>query len=93
MISGVRNDWNQPTTSAVDQDQHGGEGDSQVAEDLVGDLPLAVPFHRVAIRIGGQRGHVLLDLVAFRNLDPVDLRPKLQNRVDRALHRAGDVAR
>ncbi len=66
MTSGVMNDWNQPTTRRVDQDQHGGEGDAQIAEHFVGDVPLAVPLHGVAFGVGGQRGHVLLDGVARR---------------------------
>ena len=30
----------------VDQYEHRGEGEAEVAEDLVGDVPLAVPLHR-----------------------------------------------
>ena len=55
MTSGVVNDWNQPTTSDVDQHQHHGEGESQVAKHFIGDVPLAVPLHRVVIAIVGRR--------------------------------------
>jgi hypothetical protein len=30
----------------VDQDQHRGEGQAEIAEDLDGDVPFAIPFHR-----------------------------------------------
>ena len=32
----------------IDQHQHRGEGEAEVAKDFVGDVPLAVPLHRVA---------------------------------------------
>ena len=46
IASGTVNDWNQPTTRIGDQHQHHRERDAEVAEDLVGDLPLAVPLQR-----------------------------------------------
>ena len=45
----------------VDQHQHHREGDAQVAEDLVGDVPLAVPLHRELLGRERLCGAVLLD--------------------------------
>ena len=37
----------------VDENQHGGKRKSHIAEDLDGDVPLAVPLHRVVVgRVG-----------------------------------------
>ena len=64
----------------------------EIAEDLIGDVPFAVPFHGVAVGIGGQRRHVLLDGIAFGRFELVHLGPEFEDGVDRAFHRAGHVA-
>ena len=48
----------------VDQHQDGGEGQSKVAEDLDGDVPFAVPFHRGLIIAERQFGVVYLHRLA-----------------------------
>jgi hypothetical protein len=69
----------------IDQDQHCGEGDTEIAKYFARDVSLAAPLHRVAPGIRRKRRHMLLDLVAFGNLDFVDLRPEFQNPVNRTL--------
>ena len=76
----------------VDQNQHGCEGEAKVAKDLDGDVPFAVPLHRVVVsrfrlhrvvarkRVSGWERKVVERLVHF------------ENRVHRALLRAGHIA-
>jgi hypothetical protein len=45
----------------VDQDTHGAEGEAEVAEDLEGDLPLAVPLDGGFAVVGGHGEVVELD--------------------------------
>ena len=57
-----------PHDHDVDQDEHGGEGDPQVPEDLVGDVPFAVPLHGVPVFEPGLHRRVLLQFVALGQL-------------------------
>jgi hypothetical protein len=61
MVSGTPNAFEPPHHEDVDEDEHRREGQTQVAEDLVGDVPLAVPFHRVLRRVERLAGVVDLE--------------------------------
>jgi len=51
MTRGVLNDFEPGYVEHVDEDEHEGEGEPQVTEDLVSDVPLAVPFHRQPVGV------------------------------------------
>ena len=77
----------------VDQQEHHGECQPEIAKDFEGDVPLAVPLHGEAI--GGQRlpGHEPLHRVALRQMQLVEGTVQFEDGVDRALLAAGDVGR
>ena len=47
IVSGVDERLEPADDQHVDQDEHRREGDAEVAKDLVGDVPFAVPLHCV----------------------------------------------
>ena len=53
----------------VDQHEHRREGDAEIAEDLVRDVPLAVPLHRVLRRCRRAARVVDLERVALRHAE------------------------
>ena len=75
-----------------DQHQHHAEGNAQIPEDLVGDVPFAVPFHGEAPVAVRHVSRVLFDLVAFRKGNRFDLFAHFQNGIDRAFLCAGHIA-
>ncbi len=60
MAIGTAKLWNQPIDQDRDEHQHDREGDAEVAEHLVGDLPLAVPLERRPVARERRRDRVAL---------------------------------
>ena len=66
MVSGVDERLEPADDQDVDEHQHGGERDAEIAEHLVGDVPLAIPLHRVARAVERLPGVEDLEAVALR---------------------------
>ena len=77
----------------VDQHDHGRERDAEIAEHLVGDVPLAVPLHRVGRRVERLFGVVDVEGVAFRQPHRRQRPVHAEDGVDRALDLAGHIGR
>ena len=79
----------------VDQHHHRAEGEAQVAEHLVGDLPLPVPLHGHVLGEERLAGHVTGDAAPVGQAHPVQRPVHAEDRVHRTLlltgHVAGDV--
>ncbi len=77
----------------VHEDEDDAEGDAHVAEDFVGDLPLAIPLDGVGVFVFGHAVHELGDGFAVGGFEGIDLGHDVENSVDGALAFAADFAR
>ena len=80
----------------VNQHQHGGERQAEVAEHFDRDVPFAVPFHRGCWSVNGRMAVVNFQRRAVAaEFARVEFRQRLvhfQNRIHRAFHHARHVA-
>src|ERR1017187_8881681 len=77
----------------VDENEHCGEGQSHVPKDLDGDVPFAVPLHRVVVRRVRHRRVVARQRVSGRKREMVEILVHFHDGVDRAFFRSSHVSR
>jgi hypothetical protein len=75
----------------VDENEHQGECNAEVAEHLIGDVPLSVPLHRQSVCALRQVGRVTVDGIPLGGLQLGDPPVQGGDGVDRALDRPRQV--